>query len=235
CVAVSEHEKRILESYGARTALVPNGVDCAECEPFASRRPENRASLYFCGSLDAFCNQDALRYFLESCWKLIKAEMPEALFSIIGSKPPPWVRATPQRYPGVRLVPDSVDVRAEIAKANICVVPLRVGGGTRLKVLEAAALERPVVSTPVGCEDLGMEDGRELLVANTPREMAAAVARLARDQALADRIAGEAAKFVRERYDWSIPAARQRDAWLRVILDQRRGGRGGAPCDAYCF
>ena len=184
---------------GPRVEVVPNGVDCAHNRPgLAQPRPN---SLVFNGSLTYSANYDAVQWFLAEVWPRIRAQVPEATLAITGATA------------GVDLaglaLDDSVtllgyveDVRLPVAGAAVAVAPIRQGGGTRLKILEAMALGTPVVATSKGAEGLDVADGEHLLLADDPERFASQTIRLVSDADLHGRLAANARHLVETRYDW---------------------------------
>jgi polysaccharide biosynthesis protein PslH len=186
-----------------RIHVVPTGVDTE----FFSATPsaERSRSLVFTGSMDWLPNEDAMQFFCRDVLPLIRAAEPEATLSIVGRAPTPAVVRLGEQQ-GVTVTGRVDDVRPHMADAAVYVVPLRIGGGTRLKIFEAMAMGKAVVSTAVGAEGLPVRDGQHLVLADDPASFASAVVRLMRR--LDDRRALEAAAhaLVTERYDWSAVA-----------------------------
>ncbi len=207
----------MVDGRGCRIALIPNGVDCAHNRPgLAQPQP---ASLVYNGSLTYSANYDAMRWFLGEVYPRIRAQVPEVTLAITGSTQ------------GVDLaglaLDDSValtgyvdDVRLPVAEAAVAVAPIRQGGGTRLKILEAMALGTPVVATAKGAEGLDVVDGEHLLLADDPERFAAAVLRLLADQALAARLAANARQSVQQRYEWEA-IGRRFVALVEDVVQQR--------------
>src|SRR5262249_22730918 len=144
-------------------------------------------------------NQDGVKWFAENVWPAIKRARPNATFHVVGRHPPPAVQALGQ-LPGVKVVGAVADVRPHLAETSVFVVPLLVGGGTRLKIYEAMASGRAVVSTQIGAEGLPVRPGVHYFAADRPADFASSVVTLLSDAALRNRVAGAAEKFVRARY-----------------------------------
>lgn len=153
-------------------------------------------------------NADAVRYFCQEILPLVRRDVPGARLLIAGQSPPPDVRAL-AASDAVSLLPDVADIVPCYQRARLAVVPLRAGGGTRLKILEAMALGRAVVSTTIGCEGLGVSPGRDILIADEPEAFAAGVVSLLRDTAARAALAARARQTVESAYDWPLLAARQ--------------------------
>jgi len=191
---------------GRRLQVVPNGVDLTFYADFATAEGERAVrmpaqSVVFTGKMDYRPKVDGVLWFVHRVWPLIRSAHPEAQFFIVGQKPHPRL-TTLTNVPGTIITGWVPDVRPYIAGATVYVVPLRVGGGTRLKVLEAMAMRRAIVATPLGAEGYPVRHGQELHLAASAADFAAAVADLL-DHPEARRRLGEAGfRFVAERYDW---------------------------------
>jgi len=205
CLVVSPEEARLLKSAvpAAKLSIIENGVDCANLRPLVA--PLNTAHLLFVGVIGYPPNADAVVYFCKSILPLIRRAVPEARLTVIGHAPPIEVQqlASSSEVVVTGFVNDPIPY---YASASVCVVPLRAGGGTRLKILEAMALGRPVVTTSIGCEGLDVTDGEHLLIGNTGEDFARQVLRLLREPELRHRIIVAARSLVEKRYDWAIIA-----------------------------
>jgi polysaccharide biosynthesis protein PslH len=165
-------------------------------------RQQRRANLVFTGSMDWLPNEDAIRYFTEQILPRVRRAVPEVTLTVVGRNPYPGLLELSKRDPSVIVTGRVEDVRPFMEEAAVYVVPLRIGGGTRLKIYEAMAMEKPIVSTSIGAEGLPVEDGREIVLADTPESFADAVVRLIRDENLAAEIGQRAATKVRGRFGW---------------------------------
>jgi glycosyltransferase involved in cell wall biosynthesis len=189
-----------LPGYHGRVAVIPNGVDCAHNRPgLAEVQPH---TLIYNGALTYSANYDAMRYFLAEIYPRIRQEVPDVSLSITGSTRGVELSALPLDE-SVHLTGYVEDIRLPVAASAVCVVPLRQGGGTRLKILEAMALGTPVVATSKGAEGLEGVNGEHLLIADDPAAFGAATLRLLRAPALRARLAANARRLVEARYDWS--------------------------------
>jgi glycosyltransferase involved in cell wall biosynthesis len=213
-------EDRVREARpAARVAVVPNAVDL---DRFRRRsgdpRPDGRTVLFF-GALDYVPNTDAILFFLDEVWPRVRRAHPGARLRVLGRRPP---EALLRRRAADVDVPGFVDdLRPALAQAAAVVAPLRMGGGTRLKILEAMAMERPVVSTDLGAEGLGARHGEELLLADDPERFAAEVARLLRDPTLGGRLGAAARRLVEARYSWRASARALEDLYRAVLRGPR--------------
>jgi polysaccharide biosynthesis protein PslH len=212
-VAVSESDRAELETLGAPAVrTIPTGVDTVELAP--SGAPPRPGVIVFCGSMDWLPNQDAVRWFTSDILPRVRAQDPTARLLVVGKAPPAEWRAGVERAAGgaVSFTGWVEDVRPYLDTATCAVVPLRVGGGTRIKIYEAIAMACPVVSTTIGVEGLPLEHGRHYLRADEPAAFAEAVARLLRDPAGAAALAKEARAYVAARFGWEAVA----DAFVRI-------------------
>jgi glycosyltransferase involved in cell wall biosynthesis len=167
--------------------------------------------------MDWLPNQDGVQHFVRDIWPLVRQARPDATFQVVGRNPPPPIRALAE-VPGVEVVGTVPDVRPYLAGAAAIVVPLRVGGGTRLKIFEAMAAGRAVVSSTIGCEGLPVTAGRHLLVEDEPAAFAGAVNRLLDSSTEQENLGAAARRLVAERYG-SEPVARQFDQICRDVVE----------------
>jgi glycosyltransferase involved in cell wall biosynthesis len=182
-------------------------------------------NLVFTGSMDWLPNDDAIRYFVESILPIIRAEIPAVTLTVVGRLPYPWLQELAQKDGSIVVTGRVPDVRPYMEAAGAFIVPMRVGGGTRLKIYEAMAMEVPVISTSVGAEGLPVKHGDHLLAANSPKAFARAVVEIATDAQVAQRIASNAAELVRQKFGWNHAAARFAEICEAVI--QRRSEYAG--------
>jgi glycosyltransferase involved in cell wall biosynthesis len=200
CRAEAASLQQMVQRAHCRVVVIPNGVDCTHNYPDLAE-PQLDALVYN-GSLTYSANYDAMQWFLAEIYPRIKAQLQDVTLTITGS-------TKGVNTAGLAL-DDSVhltgfveDVRIPVAEATICVIPIRQGGGTRLKILEAMALGTPVVATHKGAEGLDMADSEHLLLADDPDLFAMHVIRLLGDTNLRGRLAANARRLVETRYDWS--------------------------------
>ena len=215
----AEDEQRLLEQIpGARTAVIPNAADVDYYQPRpADPPPDGRTVVYF-GLLSTVPNIDAVIHFVQEIWPRIAAANPEAHCKIIGGRPPPSLLAL--AGPRVELTGFVPDLRPHLAAAAAVVVPLRLGGGTRLKIVEAMAMGKAIVSTTLGAEGIEAVPGRDILIEDQPVAFADAVNRLLAEPSLAARIGRSARRQAVERYAWSA-AAQALEGFYRRILEVR--------------
>lgn len=228
-LAVSDADRetfmRLYPSVAAKPVwVVRTGVDTDYFVPPTIEPSEPR--LVFTGSMDWLPNEDAMTYFCHDVLPLIREQEPRVSLSIVGRAPTPAVRALASDSIEVTGTVD--DVRPYMEKAAVYVVPLRIGGGTRLKIFEAMSMGKAVVSTAVGAEGLPVVDGRDAIIADSPRAFADAVLGLLRDADKRRAIERTARSLVVERYDWSAVAGELEDA-LRVSAGQKKAAAKARP------
>lgn len=217
-ICVSEQDAALARrDFGARrTWVVDNGIDRAWFEQ--AKAPRELGTILFLGSLDWRPNQEAVRLLLNDIMPRIWQQEPSARLRIVGRKAPPWLCEKVRQAKRVELHADVADVRPYLASSEVMTVPLKVGGGSRLKILEALACGLPVVSTSVGYEGLELTDGRELVVADGQEAMARELLRVLRDAELARSLGAAGRRLVYARYDWDFLAAKQELVWQQIVL-----------------
>ncbi len=185
--------------------IIPNGVDTEFYRPDAVVEHKiilPARSMVFTGKMDFRPNIDAVLWFVNDVFPMIRSQSPDVHFYVVGQKPHPRVVALGEK-PGVVVTGYVEDVRPYIAQAAVYVVPLRIGGGTRLKIMEAMAMAAAVVSTSLGCEGFPLTAGKHLRIADEESDFAAAVLELLRDEPQARRLGAQARRFVEQHYDWA--------------------------------
>jgi glycosyltransferase involved in cell wall biosynthesis len=202
CTLTSSRDESLLlaDAPGTRTAVVPNGVDLDFFQPSASSEQQAPTALLFFGAIDYYPNTDGVLFFTKDILPLLTARIPRVQLSIVGRRPPESVLAL--RSTTVEVTGAVEDVRPHITRAAVIIVPLRLGGGTRLKILEAMAMGKAIVSTSLGAEGLEVVPERDLLIADTPEAFASQIARLLDDSALAARLGAAARRLVAANYGW---------------------------------
>lgn len=221
-VAVSQQDADVFRQQFGVTSVsdVPTGVDTSYFRPngTVARRRNN---LVFTGSMDWMPNEDAILWFAEAILPLVRARVPDVTLTVVGRNPPPRIRALGEHDAAIEVTGSVPDVRPYIEASSLFVVPIRVGGGTRLKIYEAMAMERAVVSTSVGAEGLPVTDGQDARIADTPAAFADAVVTLLADEARTAAMGAGAAALVRARFGWDRVAEQFAETCAEVAARRR--------------
>jgi polysaccharide biosynthesis protein PslH len=184
-----------------KLTVISTGVDIDYFQP--AHAEEIADSIVFIGSMDWLPNEDAILYFADAILPLIKQQCPTAFLEVVGRNPSRKLQALAEREASVRLTGWVEDIRPYVARAAVCIVPLRIGGGTRLKIFEAMAMGKAVVSTSVGAEGLPVKAGENILLADTPGDFADCTVSLLRDPVKRKRLGTAARALVEDNYSWS--------------------------------
>jgi glycosyltransferase involved in cell wall biosynthesis len=223
-IAVSELDAdRFRRDLGVpRVNVVDNGVDTSYFRP--TDLPREPATLLFLGSLEWRPNLDAVRQLLERTYPAVCSELPDTRLLLVGRNPPAWLARLATTTPGVQLHGNVPDVRPFLARASLLVVPLRIGGGSRLKILEALASGTPVISTRIGAEGLDLAPGRHLEMVEEIDDLAGGIVRLLHRPELARQQAEAGRQQVLRLYDWDSLAQRMDRLWLGCAGRPAMGG-----------
>jgi glycosyltransferase involved in cell wall biosynthesis len=181
-LTVSETDRDAFSAFvdPAKITVIPTGVDVNYFHPMPLQ--ESQSSLVFTGSMDWLPNEDAILYFVDAILPLIKRQCPDVSLEVVGRSPSRKLQAAlAKSEKNLRLTGWVEDIRPFIARGSICIVPLRIGGGTRLKIFEGMAMSKAVASTSIGAEGLPVQAGENLLLADTPQEFADSVISLLGD------------------------------------------------------
>ena len=216
-IVCSKREEMELASRmpGARVATVPNGVDIAFfARPTLDLRWPPK-SIIFVGAMNYYPNIDAALWFARDVWPRLRSLFPECRLTLVGSDPAPAVLAL-RGTEGIEVTGTVEDVRPFYHHADVALAPLRMGGGTRLKILEAMAARVPVISTTVGAEGLAVESGRNILIADetNPESWVRAILSLRESERLRTELVASAMQLVRDRYDWTVIGRSLCDTYL---------------------
>jgi sugar transferase (PEP-CTERM/EpsH1 system associated) len=201
--AVSDVEKEWIQQHApaARVELVPNGVDTKYFYPTSTWKAS--PSLVFTGLMDHPPNVDAVIWFCDEILPALRRKLPHIRFKIVGIRPHPKVLELGKRE-GVEVTGEVADIRPYLAGSLALVVPLRSGGGTRLKILQAMAMERPVISTTLGAEGLEVTPEVNILIADTPDEFVNHILPLLASPGAAKRLGKAGRQLAVEKYDWPL-------------------------------
>jgi len=218
CLLTAADERRLLDQVpGVRTAVIPSAADIEYYQPRSTDPPPDGRTLVFFGLLSYVPNVDGVTHFARNIWPRIAAAHPRARWKIIGGRPRPSLLAL--AGPRIELTGFVPDLRPHLAAAAAVVVPLRLGGGIRTKIIEAMAMGKAVVSTTLGAEGIEAVPGRDILVEDEPAAFADAVSRLLTEPGLAARIGRSARQLAVERYAWSGAARALEGFYRRILLE----------------
>lgn len=218
CLATSTVEAREIESVTAKpVAVVPNGVDAERfvSVPVTQAEPD---TVLFVGSYRYWPNSDGVLWFVREIWPVIRSRRPGARLILVGFDPPPVIRRLSMQ-PGIEVVGTVGEVQPWLAQAAVVIAPLRAGGGTRIKLLEAFAAGRAVVTTPLGAEGIELIAGQHALLASTPQEFADAVVSLLESPERRACLGAAARQLVLDRYSWDRVAEALLGVYRQLSLD----------------
>jgi sugar transferase (PEP-CTERM/EpsH1 system associated) len=215
-LAVSDADRDVFTRFldPAKVTVVPTGVDVEYFRPGEQKEKPN--SLVFTGSMDWMPNEDGIGYFAEEVLPEIRREIPAASLCVVGRKPSKRMQTLAARH-NFQLTGWVEDIRSYLAEGAVCVVPLRVGSGTRLKIFEAMSMAKAVVSTTIGAEGLPVQHGENIVLADENRDFARAVVELLRDPTRRQRLGTAARTLVETKYSWASVAQDFADVLARVL------------------
>jgi polysaccharide biosynthesis protein PslH len=197
----------------SKLTVIPTGVDIEYFQPLDC---ETDNTLVFTGSMDWLPNEDGIFYFVQEILPRIRQQVPAVKFQVVGRKPSQRLQAMASEH-RVSLAGWVDDIRPYLGRSAVCVVPLRIGSGTRLKIFEAMAMAKAVVSTTIGAEGLPVQHGSELLLADAPDDFARSVVRLLQDAATRRTLGRAARELVETKYSWAS-VARDFASALEAVL-----------------
>lgn len=202
-LAVSDEDRKAFLEFlpPAKVTTVPTGVDLDFFSP--GEGAPDASALVFTGEMSWLPNEDAIGYFAAEILPIIQQSVPDVTLWVVGRNPTRKVRALAEDNAAIRVTGAVDDIRPYVHRAAVYVVPLRIGGGTRIKIFEAMAMRMPVVSTTIGAEGLPVTDGEDICLADTPAEFARQTVRLLREPAVAAKMAQTARTLVESRYSWA--------------------------------
>jgi len=205
-LTVSEEDRKDFVQYlpGDKVTAIPTGVDLEYFRPMQMDRQSD--TLVFTGTMDWMPNEDAILYFCSAVLPLIRERVPGVMLRVVGRQPSRRILALKDADSNIEVTGRVDDVRPYVCDAKVYVVPLRIGGGTRIKIFEAMAMGMPIVSTSIGAEGLPVEHGKNILLADTPASFADATVTLLTQAAERQRIGSAARALVEERYGWPAVA-----------------------------
>jgi sugar transferase (PEP-CTERM/EpsH1 system associated) len=202
-IAVSENDRAVFASFvdPQRLTVIQTGTDTEFFRPRGER--EIPSSLVFTGSMDWLPNEDGILYFANEILPMIRRRVPDVTLCVVGRKPSRRLQNLAARTPYIQLTGWVEDVRPYLAQSAVCVVPLRIGGGTRLKIFEAMSMAKAVVSTSIGAEGLPVNKDQHILLADDPASFAESTAGLLLDASRREQIGLAARNLVQENYSWA--------------------------------
>lgn len=222
-VTTSERDRQVLATHIPTSSFVviPNGVDSAYFRPSATQHTDD--VILFTGTIDYYPNTDGLLFFLQDVLPLIRQQRPNVKFVIAGKNPPDQIK----RYttdPNIVVTGYVDDIRDYYNQATVFVTPLRVGGGTRLKILEAMSMQKAIVSTTIGAEGIDVTHGENLLLADDAAAFADAVVTLLHNQEQRDHLSLAGRRLVEQQYDWTLVVRRLEQAYEQLHATSANAG-----------
>lgn len=218
-VLTSGRDRDLFEtsSSGTRSAVIPNGVDVTQFHPSTAAPDADR--LLFFGANNYFPNHDALLYFIDEILPKVVEFRPNAKLTIVGPGIQPAIVARQSR--NVEIIGFVDDLMPHLERASVVVVPLRIGGGTRLKIVEAMAKAKAIVATSIGAEGIDLADGRDVLLADDPQAFADQIVRLLKDPQLTTRLGQSARELAERKYAWEPIVGRLEDFYSQISRQKR--------------
>jgi sugar transferase (PEP-CTERM/EpsH1 system associated) len=204
CIVVSDYDKTYLKNLCGMDnfVVIPNGVDIHYFKPDSVAVRKNR--MVWVGGMTGPYNSDAVNFFIEKIWPVIKYEAPEATIDFVGAGPPQRLRDKASQDESVKVLGFVSDIRPIVRRASVFVAPIRIGSGTKIKVLNAMAQAKPVVATTVAAEGIDVIPGENILVADDPEEFAKKVLYLLRNEKIAREMGERARELMEKKYSWDI-------------------------------
>ncbi len=208
---------------GVPTALVANGVDVEYFRPsdHAAAQPGH---LIMVSGMNWFPNLDAVLYMMESIWPMVSAAIPGVRLTIVGARPPPRVTELAARDPRITVTGFVDDIRPYMDRAQVYLCPMRDGGGTRLKILDALSMGKPIVATSMALEGIDVMPEQDVLVGDTPEAFVTQIKRLVADEALQARLSANGRAFVEQHFSWVVIGQQLEKAFRGAVAARR--GRG---------
>ena len=226
-IMVSDEDVATMERlYGAKNcSSIPTGVDAEYYQPMGQEAESN--DIVFTGSMDWLPNVDGITWFANEILPLIKRTLPVKIW-VVGRKPAAAVKELAAKHPEIEVTGTVDDVRPYIGKARVYMVPLRIGGGTRMKIYEAMAMGKPVVSTRIGAEGLPVKDGRDIALADSPADFAARIVQLLGNTEQRRTLGNAGRRLCTENFSWQSVARRFTEICEEVVATRVGATRAGA-------
>ncbi len=218
---VSENDREAFARFldPRKLTVTPTGADTEFFQPSGEEETPN--SLVFTGAMDWLPNEDGMLYFIKEIFPLIRRQVPDVTLCIVGRKPSRRLQDLVSNFPNIQLTGWVEDVRPYVAERAVCIVPLRIGGGTRLKIFEAMSMAKAVVSTTIGAEGLPVRDGEHLLIADDPASFAESTISLLGNAPRRAQIGLAARHLVVENYSWATVSKDFAEVLENVVKGQR--------------
>ena len=219
-ITVSNHDQKLLSERCQNPAIfpVPTGVDLEYFRPTSEIQEEDE--LVFTGSLDWLANEDAIIYFAKNILPILKQDLSPVVFTVVGKNPSASLLEKAKPYPEIRVVGSVPDIRPYVYSHKVYIIPLRIGGGTRVKAYEAMAMGKAVVSTTIGMEGLPVTHQQNVLLADTPECFAKAIVELLKNESKRQQLGWSAREFVEREGGWGKVGEIFRDT-CQTIVDNR--------------
>lgn len=223
-LVVSEYDRDIYISEGVpedKINVIPNGVDCLSYNPNALNHDFSldHPNILFMGKLSYLPNSFGLKTYLENVHPLVKREIPEIKLYVVGKDCPDWLSEYSKNDSSVKIIGFVEDVKPYILNSDVCIAPLTSGSGTRLKILEYMAMEKPVVSTSIGAEGLEISDGKNILIADQWDTFAEKIITIFEDETFARNLGKNARILVEELYDWKKIVEKQENIYRTILCN----------------
>lgn len=220
-LTVSDHDRDVFSKVidRSRITVIPTGVDVEYFRPSPDRHQP--ATLVFSGAMDWMPNEDAMVYFIKRILPRIRRQIPDASLCVVGRHPSRALLQLASSHQGIEITGMVEDIRPFVHRAAVYVVPLRIGGGTRLKIFEAMAMGKAVVSTRIGAEGLPVHPGQDILIADDPEEFADTTIRLLRDPARREELGRTARELVNKTYSWDA-AVQPFETVLNMLVEKKK-------------
>lgn len=202
-LTVSETDRDFFAHFVDRSkmSVIPTGVDVDYFRPTPELEQEN--AIVFTGSMDWLANEEGILFFMNKVLPMIRQQIPESTLWVVGRRPSSRLQRLANEIPGVKVTGTVADIRPYMAKSSVYVVPLLVGGGTRLKIFEAMAMGRAIVSTSIGAEGLPVVPGRDIVLADKPEDFARNVIDLLNSRPKREALGRAARQLVENSYSWN--------------------------------
>jgi polysaccharide biosynthesis protein PslH len=205
----------------SKVTAIPTGVDVDYFQPLPALEEPN--SIVFTGSMNWLPNEDGIIFFAQKILPIIRQTIPNVVLWVVGRTPSPAVKKLGENDSSIRVTGAVEDVRPCMGRGSVYVCPLRVGGGTRLKIFEAMAMGKAIVSTTIGAEGLPVTHGKDLLLADEPGDFAERVIQLLRNESLRNQLGSSARNLVKQHYSWRRVAADCEAVFDRVVQEYAEG------------